>query len=169
MRFVVLIASMIPLMAGEQPDSLGIYFEFAHKPNARTIKQLQQEVRSHLPSNVDVRWRALRDNQGSESFDQLVVIRFKGECVARPTHNEWAPIRPVLRLAATPVAEGKVLPYSEVDCDQVRRSLGQRVADVGRALGVVVAHELKHILENTVHHAKTGIMRQRINWDEVHD
>jgi hypothetical protein len=168
MRLALLLAAIIPAMASEPSDSLGIYFEFAHPPHERTVKQLQKEVRSHLPAHLRVSWRALQDNRGSEGFGQLVVIRFKGSCVARPADNEFAPLRPVLRLASTTVSEGRVLPYSVVDCDQVRRSLGRRVADVGRALGVVVAHELTHILENTIHHAKAGIMRQRIEWEEVH-
>jgi hypothetical protein len=168
MRLAFFLAALIPAMAGEPSDSLGIYFEFAHKPHKRTIKQLQEEVQSHLPANLTVSWRALQDNRGAEGFGRHVVIRFKGTCAARPFDNELAPLRPVLRLASTTVSEGRVLPYSVVDCDQVRRSLGRRVADVGRALGIVVAHELTHILENTLQHAKAGFMRQRISWEEVH-
>jgi hypothetical protein len=54
-----------------------------------------------------------------------------------------------------------------VNCDQIRRSLGEKVLSFGRALGVVVAHELHHILRNSIRHAKAGWMRPDLDWKDL--
>ena len=78
--------------------------------------------------------------------------------------------------ARTPVADGKVLPFSEVECDQVRASLhsatwgtrGQQSDLVlGRALGRVLAHELYHFLTQTSAHANNGIAKRSLSRAEL--
>ena len=157
---------VIPLAAADLP-SLGIYLHFAEAPASSALEDMKREVASRLTrEGLDLRWRALEQNRGSESFHQLVVVRFRGRCVPGPARSLQEFSLPFVKpgtLASTAVRDGRVLPYSEVDCDEIRKSLGDKVLSLGRALGVVVAHELHHILHNSVQHAKAGWMRRQLD------
>ena len=68
----------------------------------------------------------------------------------------------------TQVLDGRVLPFSEVRCDEVRRALSylapaatveQRQKALGLAMGRVVAHELYHVLAHTTEHTQRGLAR----------
>ena len=63
---------------------------------------------------------------------------------------------------------GRVLPFSEVRCDEVRKALSylapaaspeQRQVALGMAMARVVAHELYHMLARTTRHAMHGLAR----------
>ena len=71
-------------------------------------------------------------------------------------------------LASTPVSDGRILPFSDVECDRIRRYIAPEVSSndtdkretvYGKALGRVVAHELYHIFAGTPVHAKEGVAR----------
>ena len=66
------------------------------------------------------------------------------------------------------VENGKVLPFSEVRCDEVKKALSyltpaasqeQRQVALGIAMARVVAHELYHILARTTSHAMKGLAK----------
>jgi hypothetical protein len=66
------------------------------------------------------------------------------------------------------VAEGRILPYTELRCDEIGKALaflrpGSGIKDrqlaLGRALGRVLAHELYHILANAKTHGANGLAR----------
>jgi hypothetical protein len=66
------------------------------------------------------------------------------------------------------VENGRVLPFSEVRCDEVRKALSylapaaspeQRQVALGMAMARVVAHELYHMLARTTRHAMHGLAR----------
>ena len=166
MKVFLLLISVLQ-MAAADPRSLGIFLHFAEAPASSALEEMKAEVANRLPAGqLDLRWRALEENRGTESFDQLVVVSFHGRCVPRPAAsslNDRLPFPQTVTLASTPVRDGRVVPYSQVDCDQIRKSLGDKVLSLGRALGVVVAHELQHILHNSVKHAKVGWMRPQLD------
>jgi hypothetical protein len=69
-------------------------------------------------------------------------------------------------LGSTKVADSRVLPFSELECNRIRRSiapltLGTSVAErealLGRAMGRVLAHELFHVFGNTEKHGHEGV------------
>ena len=70
-------------------------------------------------------------------------------------------------LGTSLVSGGQVMPFSEVECDQVRKTLAyegrstemDRQCALGRAMGRVVAHELYHVLACTTKHAGNGLAR----------
>jgi hypothetical protein len=169
MKVLPLLLLTLPLAA--QTPSLGIFLDFAKAPAAAALEEMKREVAARLrASQLELRWRALEENRGTEAFDRLVVVRFRGQCIARPqlpALDESLPFVESALLASTSVNGGRVLPYSVVDCDQIRRSLGEKVFSFGSALGVVVAHELQHILSNSVRHAKSGWMRQALDWKDL--
>lgn len=120
------------------------------------------------PAGVSVTWRSTSENSGMEAFSRLAVVRFKGRCEVKspiPASN-FGTLGETTALASTRVSGGRVLPYTEVDCDEVRRALAylrpgaglaERQKTFGAALGRVVAHELYHILANRVEHAGEGL------------
>ncbi len=153
-------------------SSVAVFMDFDTKPWSTSVEVMKKEV-NHLlkPSGVTLDWRLTRDNEGKESFAGLVVLKFKGRCRAeawtQPEGNFGTPGETVA-LGSTQVVQGEVLPFTEVECDQVRKALkylqpGAKLVDrqmaLGMALGRVVAHELYHILARTTGHATAGMAK----------
>lgn len=176
-----LAAALLPAQTQQSPR-VGIVFSWEQKPNSASLQRMQQETGALLrDAGVNVVWMAAgkdkRDPRKvpSEPFDALMFVRFKGAC--RPdlftdpaaTREHFA--EPV-RLAAARVVQGNVTPWTEVECDQVKRSvesvpLKQRPAALGGALARVVAHELYHVLLRTTSHGSQGLSRATLNWDDL--
>ena len=130
-----------------------VYMDFGATPSPVVVAAMQKEAAAVLDKvAIKLEWRLLLENRGDEPFDRLAVVKFTGTCACGGFLH---PSQEVLVLGSTMVASGQVLPYSEVHCDQVRRLLPalefasdrrQGDADLGRALGRVLAHELYHML-----------------------
>ena len=151
--------------------SVALFTDFEIAPSAVSISRMQEEVAAILkPSGIDLDWRSLKDRRANESFADLVVLRFRGACQGVDftlPHEGW-PNMIGQTLASTAVSDGRVLPFSEVECDQIRRyiapnvtrlSADQRAEVYGRALGRVIAHELYHVFMGTQCHAREGVAR----------
>jgi hypothetical protein len=146
--------------------------DFERVPGPAAIAAMEQEVNELLkPSGIALEWRLTKDNRGDRTFSSLVVLRFRGSCKAdgMPDGGEdFGSFGESRVLASTKVSEGRVLPFSEVQCDQVRTALRfigsgagpkERQMALGRALGRVVAHELYHIFARTTAHAARGLAK----------
>ena len=114
---------------------------------------------------IRIAWRLVSENQGDEPFERLVVVSSPEDALAGASCQ---PTREILVLGTTAVVDGRVLPYSQVRCDAVRRLLPEieyaadrRVGDaaLGRVLGRVLAHELYHAVLGTVHHSASGLAK----------
>jgi hypothetical protein len=154
--------------------SVGVYMDFDSAPGVASLETMKKEVNQLLqPSGISLNWRLTKENRGDEAFSGLVVIQFRGKCKAE---GWWQPATGFggtgadgsSVLASTRVDDGKVTPYSEVQCDQVRRALSylspeagqeERQSAFGRALARVVAHEIYHILARTTAHAAGGLAK----------
>ncbi|HJT90086.1 MAG TPA: hypothetical protein VJ732_19580 [Bryobacteraceae bacterium] len=154
----------------EPAPSIGIYMDFDSVPGNASVQTMETEVSRLLkPSGVKLDWRLLRRNEGREAFSGLVVLKFRGRCKVEgwsQPPSEFGSMGETVELASTKVANGKVLPFTEVECDQVRKALAylgpgadqaERQRALGIALGRVVAHELYHILARTTSHAARGL------------
>jgi hypothetical protein len=111
---------------------------------------MKRELGSVLKdAGIQLGWRDRDQVSSSESFANLVVVKFRGVCKMDPAaardDDSGHP------LAFTHTSEGAILPFSEVECDQVRSSLrgagsgGDRTRSdlvFGRAMARVLAHEL---------------------------
>lgn len=158
---------------------VGIFLDFENVPSQLSVDQMKRQVSAILkPSGLLLNWKLLEENRGDESFTDLVVMRFKGKCAIGPgdldfEEKGWP--REKVVMGATRMSEGRVLPFSEVECDQVRRCLPfagvvnvqQQQFALGRALGNVVAHELYHILAKTAGHAKEGLAKATQSWKDL--
>jgi hypothetical protein len=152
--------------------SVAIFMDFDSTPGSSSVEIMKHEVDELLkPAGIRLDWRLVRDNDGKQGFSGVVLLKFKGRCRAeswsQPTDlGSWGD--QALTLGATQVSNGRVLPFSEVKCDEVRKALAyvkpgagqaERQRALGLALGRVVAHELYHILAGTTAHASEGLAK----------
>jgi hypothetical protein len=151
--------------------SVGVFLDFDSVPGQVPVDTMKKEVDKILkPAGVALDWRMASENHGNEVFSGLVVLKFKGKCKL----EGWADAPPGLppgvehTLGTTKVVNGKVMPFTEVRCDEVKRALAylrpeanqrERQKAFGVALGRVVAHELYHILASTTGHAARGLAK----------
>jgi hypothetical protein len=143
-------------------DVKGTYSPVSFNEMRREAAQIIQA------SGVRLDWR-LRSESMNATFNDLVVMTFKGSCgfdPAPPLYDELGP------LAVTRTANGEVQPFGEVNCDRVVNSVRSAMfggdyarADllVGRALGRVVAHELVHMLTKSGQHASEGVQKAALS------
>lgn len=179
-RFVILaaVSAACSVALFAEPRSVGVYMSFEGKAGVISVDAMKREAaRIMQPTGVALDWRLLEENRGEESFSNLIVLRFRGKCQA----DAWASSDPEgvdtpATLGWTNVAEGRVLPFGEVECDQVRKSLSyvgaeanyqQKQFALGRALGRVVAHELYHMLAQTTQHASRGLAKASQTWKDL--
>jgi hypothetical protein len=123
------------------------------------------------PSAVLPEWHDRRDVTPADSFQSLVMVNFHGRCrvelAAAPDEGD----KP---LAWTHVVDGKVVPFSDVECDRVRASIHsangiKQLSDLvlGRALARVLAHELYHVLKRTSTHTGAGLAKRSLSGLEL--
>jgi hypothetical protein len=134
--------------------------------------------------HVKLDWRPLESVHLGDTFEDLVVVHFKGDCHLR--QNDWLASHPFLidergpqssgPFAYSTTVDGHVQPFSSVLCDQVERSVEnalrpdqRKVADslYGRALGRVLSHELYHILNQTRGHELHGLAKKSLSGEQL--
>ncbi len=159
------------LVQAASAPAIAVFLDFENQPSATSVTQMEREISSILkPSGLELDFRLLKNRQSNESFSDLVVLKFKGSCqMHNPAlDNELGPSLSGGALASTQVSDGHILPFSDVECDKIRRYIApgvssndkeKREAVYGKALGRVVAHELYHIFAGTTHHASEGVAR----------
>jgi hypothetical protein len=167
--FVALAFSAMVHAAGV--PSIAVFLDFENQPSETSVTQMEREISSILkPSGLQLDFRMLNSRKGDESFSDLVVLKFKGSCQMRTPalDSELGPSIAGSALASTQVSDGRILPFSDVECDKIRRYIApdvnwndpdKRDTVYGKALGRVVAHELYHIFAGTPQHAKDGVAR----------
>jgi len=143
--------------------------DFDGPHSVRADQQMKRETEENLKgAGLHLDWRG-RDEVGHNSYENLVVVHFKGKCILEPVpilYDERGPY------AFAYNADGDVLPFSEVECDQLTASVlsamwGDDFARpdyvMGRALGRVVAHELVHILTKSAAHGSDGVTQAKFS------
>jgi hypothetical protein len=153
---------------------LTVVFQFDGPHTEKAFVEMKHELGSILKdSGIQLDWRA-RDQVGSsESFANLVVVKFRGVCRMESDGYRDEDSGP---LAFTHTSEGVVLPFSEVACNRVRSSLRRVMSagdyarsDVifGRALARVLAHEIYHVMAQTESHASRGVAQRALSGSEL--
>ncbi len=122
----------------------------------------------------------LRDHKETdpkEEFSELFIFDMRGHCSMDPIpvgalSDERGP------LAMAYSAEGTILPFGEVECDHVRESI-QRIVGrknprmyqqaFGSALGLVMAHEIYHMLARSAVHTNVGVTKPSLSAHELLD
>jgi hypothetical protein len=159
-----------PAMPKTTTAPLTIVFRFDGPYSRESLLEMKRELGTILrDSGIQVDWRDQSRLSPTDSFPNLVVVKFRGKCRMEPVpylYDERGP------LAFTYSTDGAMLPFSEIECDQVRSSLrtamwggDYRRSDLlfGRALARVLAHELYHVLAKTHSHAGQGIAEKSLS------
>jgi hypothetical protein len=172
MKALVMVLALAVLPAtGQQPGApiapIALYTSFQQAPPQAVLEALQNEVESIMSTaGLRFEWRSLESVKGNEVSVELAVLTFKGHCDTDDLMSHGVQVG---ALGWTHVSDGVILPFSDVDCDGLRKFVqgelrgvrpSARPAMYGRAIGRVLAHELYHIFADTKHHASCGIAKE---------
>ena len=166
--FGTLLCALLPSLPAAD---LTVVLSFEAHHAARSVAQMRLEAeRLLLDSGVSLDWRMLNDLPPGESFSRLAVVKFTGQC--EMTAFPSGPTAPVAPLGITYRIAGRVVPFSQVACDEVRATLAAahlpadpeiRELLYGRALGRVLAHELFHVLNGNGRHTHSGVTQKYLS------
>ena len=147
---------------------IGIFLAFDREPLPDAIQEMEREAGALLAeTGARFSWLMLKDAR-SQTFDDLAVLRFRGNCHMPKRGLLAAADVGKLTLGSTDLASGQVTSYSSVECDQITACIANllqsacepdRQIAFRRALGRVVAHELYHILAHTRKHTHAGVSK----------
>jgi len=164
------------LMAGtgtHSPSKLTVVMDFQGSPSPRALSAMERETEGILkPAGLSLGWRLATD-AARESFEDLVVVEFKGACQFDPVPYVYDELGP---MAFTHSSDGNVQPFAEVSCSKVAASVSSALegegfpkADAlfGRALGRVLAHELVHVLTGSEAHGREGVQRAALSGKDL--
>ncbi len=130
------------------------------------VVAMKREVASLLTeAGYTIEWREHGSSTETDGF--LTVLELRGVCET-PDHRAVESVLPGAKLASTAVTDGRILPFSWVNCETLTQFLTPVIMDqpdarreflYGRAMGRVVAHELYHILSNEPGHDEGGVAK----------
>jgi hypothetical protein len=148
------------------PPAVTVYTQFDKPYSAVSLDEMKHELETIMgPLGLDFAWRSLAGARGNEVSAELVVVTFKGTC---EMDDELGLGLETGALGWTHMSDGAVLPFSDLDCDKIRRFISPEIRSLdaacrevvyGRALGRVLAHELYHVFTNTTRHASWGVAK----------
>ena len=132
-----------------------------------------QHILNDAGLKIDLRDR--KQAHEHEEFSGLLVFQMKGQCTMDPLpigalSDERGP------LAMAYSADGTILPFGEVQCDHVRQSIQRLVgrgnpklyqSAFGSALGLVIAHEVYHMLAHSPLHTSEGVTKHSLSAREL--
>jgi hypothetical protein len=179
MRPVALCLFLVPLcQAATRNVTVLVNFEKPH--SAVSVQALKQQLKKLLePAGIAVDVMLKNEMPVSPQFAELVVFEMKGSCSmsATPlTENEISEERGPLGLAYE--SDGEILHFGEILCDRVRHCLqrvthganpAQHQAEYGAALGIVLAHEIYHMIAGVKAHTKDGLTKESLSAYELLD
>ncbi len=178
---LVLAAQLFAASRIEQnmPNPVGVYIAWDGPSSDRALDAMKQEVETLInPTGLQLHWRLLERRSSDEGFSDLVVVKLHGRCNMAGI-QDGSPPGPENEnqvLGSTHVSEGQILPFTDVECDRIRRSIATlasgaspaaRESLLGRAMGRVLAHELFHIFGNTVKHGRQGVAKTSLSPREL--
>ena len=162
----LLVSSSRAASAGTSDSKLVVYLGAAATQPAAIQEHMKRETAAILrTAGYELEFMARGSRGEAPDAPYLVVVELDGVCTAESRAAE-APAG--VKLAATPVADGHVLPFTTISCAALRQTIASSLAGqppamrdflYGRALARVLSHELYHVLAGTRDHAASGIAR----------
>jgi hypothetical protein len=153
-----------------------VLVDFEKPYSEASVDALRSELQTlFAPSGLKIDLRVKNQLPPGAEFNQLVVFKMKGACsmVSMPIgalSDERGP------LAMTYSSDGELLHFGEVECDRVRHSLERvlgkgypekRQTALGTALGMVMAHEMYHMMANAKAHTGAGVTKHSLSAEEM--
>lgn len=143
-----------------------VYLQTDASQSTGPVGAMKREAASLLAeAGYTIEWREHGSSTETDGF--LTVVELRGACET-PDHSAVPSVLPGAQLASTAVTDGRILPFSWVNCKTLTQFLTPVIVDqpgtrreflYGRAMGRVVAHELYHILSNEPGHDEDGVAK----------
>jgi hypothetical protein len=141
---------------------------------------LREELRQLLqPAGIAIDVMLKSEMPVSPQFAELVVFHMKGSCTINVAPVDLSNASDDRRwLGMTYTSDGQILHFGAVQCDRIRRclqqvtvgrSLEQRQVEYGNALGLVVAHEICHMVIGAKTHTKDGLTKESLSARDLLD
>ena len=156
------------------PDAaLVVYLKTGGTQPTAPLAQMKRELGALMhQAGYSVEWRSLDANRSEDAGTPLLaVLELTGVCGIAPGYPDMERTAALsASLAATTITDGRVLPFSSLNCTALTRSVSAALAKdagarrdflYGRAMARVVAHELYHVLLRTTEHTRSGVARSR--------
>jgi hypothetical protein len=175
--FVVALSHFTAIQAATRKVTLLVNFEKPH--SAASVVALQKELADLMqPAGVSIDVMLRSEMPESPEFAELVVFQMKGSCSMNvaPPFDELVDERGPLAKAYS--SDGQILHFGEVECDRVRECVQQVTGRgdpekhqraFGRALGIVMAHEIYHMISGKKAHTKLGLTKESLSAHELLD
>jgi len=150
-------------------SQLVVYFSADSGQSPRVLEFMRRELGQLMETaGYELVWRDTH-SPPEVTASPLIVARLQGVC-ALPAGDldSYAPLAKAASLASTAVVEGRVIPFSTVNCANLSRTLAPMLAGepgarrdflYGRAVARVLAHEFYHILSGSTAHAAGGLAK----------
>jgi hypothetical protein len=155
---------LLPVCAAYPSVGVTVVLQFEDRYSELSIGEMKMEAQALVrDSGVVLRWRRMDQLSASDAFPRMVVVTLRGVC------DMGLPVPPLssepVALGYTYILGGEPGPFSDIECDRIRSTLGDQRGDLafGRALGRVLAHELHHVIERTRRHTATGYKRKSLS------
>ena len=166
--FLALADSAVPTGA-----TLEVYVKGQESSTPDVLRAMNRELETlMLPAGFRIIWRGASDPPSTAGAEHLIMVELRGVCMAQFSSMASRPLSFPLPLASSSVADGRVLPFSWVDCTALNRFLAPVVSGpsqseqddlYGRSVARLLAHEFYHILAQTDDHAASGIAKARFS------
>ena len=161
-----------------KPDrEVVVYLKTHPGQRSQPTEEMRREADALMAAaGYAISWRDLGESARDAADSFLAVIELRGTCHAPQPAAPVDPLAEDASLASTAVADGKVLPYSQLECENLTKllapSLAKETAEkrdylYGRAMGRLVAHELFHVLIGTRDHDSAGIAKRAFSAHEI--
>jgi hypothetical protein len=174
--FCLLSARAFPVWADSDlpaGPALEVYVKNQQASSPAVLAEMNRELGAQMRSaGFRVIVRGANDPPSSAGAEHLVIVELRGACVARRSGMRSKRLSYSLPLASSSVADGRVLPFSWVNCSVLNRFLepvignqpdAERAHLYGRSMARLLAHEFYHVLAQTYDHTDTGIAKERFS------
>jgi hypothetical protein len=165
----------------EVPDSveseLEVYLKEDQNASPGMLGVMSEELKPLMRfAGFRLQVRNASEPPSTVGAEHLVVVELRGTCAVDASRQSHGPLRTPLALASSSVVDGKVLPFTSIDCSALSRFLSPAIAKkshreqnhlYGRAMARVLAHEFYHVLAQTEEHTPTGIAKARFSINDL--
>lgn len=168
------VSAATPVSSASGGTDVEVYLKSGKGNSSEVLAAMRHELTAlMLRAGIRITFRTA---PATAPAQRLVVVELRGACRVPSPQQIGGRLQAALPLASTTVSDGKVLPFSWVDCVALDRFLGPTLLQhnesvknymYGRAMARVLAHECYHVLTQAEDHELTGIAKARFSTDDL--